>query len=202
MKNNLRVSYSVLSKIAMGNPQDAIDAYLKRVEPTQMMIDGSLAHKRWEEEINTTGRIPLDFDRLNLDKLRTETKLESNYTKLGDYNIILSGIIDVIAYERGLLIDFKYSTSSPTVWLDTYQLGVYKVLVDKETDYIITMGSIFCFDYQKQKPSSSYVFFTNQYIIDTKKWILDNTKKFIEAIESTDASTKELIKLKIKNDSL
>lgn len=173
-----RLSYSVLNPFSQGNTQQALDNYLKVENPSPEMIKGKEMHTKWEKEILELDRIPMDFGKYDYQGLLSEQKYSEMLPfSTEDETAIFSGVIDCIVPDIGLIIDFKYTTSSSADWLSSYQLGCYYYLLHKHMP--LKLGSIFAYNRNTGDADTSYRLLTDKYLSETENWILSNSREFI-----------------------
>lgn len=132
MSKVYRLSFSILDKVRLGYIDEAINMFNRVPLPaTPAMELGKKYHKLWEKQIKATGHIPemLGGEKL-ADGWTIEKKLVKRF-KLGENIVEFVGVYD--NYEPGAAVptmrDWKMSKSSATVYTQSYQHSVYKVLV-------------------------------------------------------------------------
>jgi len=136
----VKLSYSILHAWEMKRFEDAIGMYLgKDIPATPYMELGKLKHQQWADYTQATGKL---HQELGTDKL-IKPIVEQKYQKLipfsEDIQILVRGIIDL---EHGdTLVDYKCGISTPSSYIDGWQLDLYKLLRPHAT-----LGMYICFD--------------------------------------------------------
>lgn len=137
----MRVSYSILSAWARGDYDRAVAPFTGReIEPTEAMTNGKNQHEVWERHGRKTGSLPNEFggDKLVNPLFESDTKRAVRLPEPYDW-IELSGVLDVLHNDEREAGDFKLSKAGLSIWTNSYQHKVYKVLypkIEKFTYYV------------------------------------------------------------------
>ena len=136
----VKLSYSILNAWSSAKFEDAIAMYLgKQIPSTPYMELGKIKHTQWENYTNRTGEL---HPELKGGKI-VNPIVEQKYSKLlplsDDYQILIRGIIDLETEDT--LIDYKCGRSTPSSYVDGWQLDLYKLLRPHAT-----LGKYLCFN--------------------------------------------------------
>jgi len=127
--NKLRLSWTLLNLWQQGKVDEAVAFYLKlERKETPEMVKGKELHKLNEENLKEARKFIKEFGGLELKKPRVEWKIEMNYNELFD----LVGVIDAYDEETKTLYEFKTGKMSAISYLNSHQLGIYSLLLQKE----------------------------------------------------------------------
>lgn len=175
MTNRLRASYTILRAWEEGRTDDAIAMYLKLYEiDSPQMKAGREWHKKWQGEIESTGKKPEVFGEKKMEKWKTEWRIEVD---VEDW-MSLRGVIDLVEFlvpEGDTVIveptDFKTGMSSASDYANTYQLPLYAYLL--RTKGLTTRRGIYAhYDQYQRKADTSYVWLTDNRLRDALEWAI------------------------------
>ena len=127
----MRLSYSFLSAWDRGDIDNAIALYFHNKgsysqESERRMNDGILLHEELDRYITKFGNLPDWFSNVKLGKGRTEQKLVARYNDIFE----LSGMMDYLDTENGVIYDWKFGTTSALDWAGTWQMPLYFLICD------------------------------------------------------------------------
>lgn len=167
MTPRIKVSYTILNAWASGKYEDAIK-YFFRLDVTQTpaMKEGQEYHKRWENEIQATKKLPEVFGSKQLISPSPE-----QYIKVDVNNwLVLSGKID--CYDKPTIYEFKTGRQTSEDIARSKQPGVYAVLSTLNKQYV-DRAEIYCFNQhvKNDNKSMSIVYLTDQVLEDSLNWI-------------------------------
>jgi len=163
----IKVSYTILNAWAQGRHEDAIKYFFKLdVTQTPAMKEGSDYHKRWEQEIQMTNRLPEVFGGKQLIKPSPEQYIKVD---INDW-LILSGKID--CYDKPTIYEFKTSRQTSEDIVRSKQPGVYAVLSTLNKQYV-DRCEIYCYNQhlKNDNKSMSIVYLTDKVLEDALNWI-------------------------------
>ncbi len=133
MSQDLRLSYSLASQfekfMTAGHPFPGDEKKLlnsihgKPNKTSLAMMVGKLIHRIFEEETLATGKMP---ECLNLDMgdIKAEQRVEA---RLNDW-CVMSGVMDAVAEDGRVVVDYKVGMGDIATYLGTHQKGCYKFL--------------------------------------------------------------------------
>jgi hypothetical protein len=163
----IKVSYSILNAWATGKYEDAIKYFFKLdVIQTPAMKEGSEYHKRWENEIRNTKKLPEVFGSKQLINPSAEQYIK---VEVNDW-LILSGKID--CYDKPTIYEFKTGRQTSEDIARSKQPGVYAVLSTLNKQYV-DRAEIYCFNQhlKNDNKSMSIVYLTDTVLEDALNWI-------------------------------
>lgn len=166
MKNNVfRASYSVLQQWQSGNYERAVEMYFHLGDfVTPAMADGRAWHKKWEDHVNKTKTMPLQFGGRPLNNPVAEGK---KIVKITDW-LHLSGVID--CYDKPIIYEWKTGKQSSEAYASNHQAGVYGVLSTMSGLYA-EQCHIYRYDQYVNKYDMSIVHLTDKLLQDSLNWI-------------------------------
>lgn len=136
----VKLSYSILHAWEQKRFEDAIAMYLgKELPSTPYMELGKLKHQQWADYTMATGRMHPELGEDTLIKPIVEQKYEKRIPFNDDIEILIRGIIDL--EHSNILIDYKCGRSTPSSYIEGWQLDLYKLLRPEAT-----LGVYICFD--------------------------------------------------------
>lgn len=186
-----RLSFSILDKVRLGYIDEAISMFNRVPLPaTPAMELGKKYHNLWEKQILKTGRIPdmLGGEQLT-DGWTVEKKLVKRF-RLGDNVVEFVGVYD--NYEpnapQPTLRDWKMTTSSATVYSNSYQHSCYKVLVPDATVFEyrckhpfildqLTIARIHLTDAQRERGLEFIRTYAGEFIQQYEWYLQDNQRR-------------------------
>lgn len=128
--------------------------YGKWKAPTPQMEFGTEQHKRWEQEVKETGRLPMVFGGTELIKPITE---KYHLVQVYDW-LWLSGIIDLQYGENGeIIVDYKTGRGSASSYTNSLQVGCYKILQPQAKQF-----RFLCWNQYEDKVTTSAVWLTDK----------------------------------------
>ena len=152
----IKLSYSILNAWASGKFEDAVAMYLGKPLPsTPYMELGKTKHAQWENYTNKTGELHPELGGGKLDNPIVEQKYEKMIPFSEEYQILVRGIIDLEVGDR--LIDYKCGRSTPSSYVDGWQLDLYKLLRPHAT-----IGEYLCFNPYDNTKSIGIKFLNNR----------------------------------------
>lgn len=129
----IKVSHSLLKKVEDGYIDEAIAIYQGKTLPkTPQMELGNKWHRVWQNETDQTKRLPKEFGSLPLGEFKTEYKLRRDF-KLGEYDIVLTGVMDLYQPDTKIARDYKCGKTSIAGHLSSAQHAVYSILAPFDT---------------------------------------------------------------------
>ena len=175
----IKVSYTILNAWSQGKYEDAIK-YLYKIDVVQtpQMKAGSEWHKKWETEIQATGKLPELFGGKQLIKPSPEQYIKVDVNEW----LILSGKID--CYDKPTIYEFKTGRQTSEDIVRSKQVGVYGVLSTLNKQYV-DRAEIYCYNQylQNDNKSMSIVHITDKVLEDSLNWIqtiAGDIKNYIE----------------------
>ena len=151
----LKISYSIINLWLKGDISGVVEALNGHwQEPTEAMAYGLRKHKDWENYVNETKCLPMEFGGGELINPKTE-----QYRKLCvmDDWLWLSGIADLQYGNKGqVLVDYKTGKGSANQYANSLQVGCYKVLFP-EAKYF----KFLCYNQQEDKITTSIIRLTD-----------------------------------------
>ncbi len=124
----VKLSYSILHAWEMGRYEDAVASYLgKGIPETPYMKLGKLYHEKYEQYTNIHGKLHPELGGYDLYNPITEQKYEKIIPFSDDIQILWRGVID-LEDDRGILVDYKCGRTSPSSYIEGWQLDSYKLL--------------------------------------------------------------------------
>lgn len=130
----VKLSHSILSAWAMGRQEDAVGMYMgKDLPATPAMELGKAYDEIWEKYVQDNGKLPEELGGREL----VSPVLQQKYRKLipfsDDYQILLSGVPDMVSGEGTEITDFKCGRSTAGDYIERFQLDYYKFLLPDAT---------------------------------------------------------------------
>lgn len=166
INNKFRASYSILSMWKSGNWEMATKAYFKLEKfITPAMDDGRKWHKKWEEHINLTKTLPVEFGGGKLTDPKTEGKKVVELESWLD----LVGVVD--CYDKPIIYEFKSGKSSSEVYAGSEQVGVYGVLATM-SGLLAERAEIYHYDQYNKRSDMSIVWLTDELLKKSHEWIV------------------------------
>ena len=131
----VKLSHSILSAWAQGKQEDAIGMYLgKDIPATPAMKLGKAWDEIWEKYIRDTGLMPKelagDFNQeFTLNMPVMQQKYRKTIPFSDQYQILLSGVPDLVHNDGKIIVDFKCGRSTANDYIERFQLDYYKLLL-------------------------------------------------------------------------
>jgi len=167
-KQKFRASFTVLNYWSKGQIDNAIKAYFKMDQYiSREMAEGKNIHKEFELYINNNKKLPKEIGGKKLLKPQCEFKLVSELFDWCD----LVGVIDCLDIQT--IYEFKTGLSSSGAYIDTYQIGIYAVLL-LLNDIKTTRGVVYSFNQYSKKYDVSMIYITDKLVKDSLNWIETN----------------------------
>ena len=149
-----------------GNWEIATKAYFKLEKfATPAMMDGRKWHKTWEDHINATKTLPLEFGGAKLNDPKVEGK---KVVELEDW-LDLVGVID--CYDKPIIYDWKTGKQSSEVHAGDEQVGVYGVLATMSGLYV-EKAEIYHWDQYLKLSDMSIVWLTDELLKKSHDWVV------------------------------
>ena len=141
----VKLSYSILRAWEQARFEDAIGQYLGKPLPaTPYMELGKLKHQQWADYTMKHQKLHPELGGYDLTNPIVEQKYEKLLPFSEDIQILWRGVIDL--EDKGILVDYKCGRTTPSSYIDGWQLDAYKLLRPKATG-----GEYICFNpYTKQ----------------------------------------------------
>ena len=175
-----RVSFSILEPWSKGDYDTALQRYYhKEVQPTEAMIEGKILHKKWEQEINTTGKLPKVFGDMVLDHPETELKI----TMIIDKWIQFVGVIDCI--EGHTIYDWKTGRSGVQRYASSWQPRCYQALADAN-GYAIDTAMILFHNQHEQFVQKGKIYLNEKTKNDAIEFIRTYSSEMKDALDKTE----------------
>jgi hypothetical protein len=128
----VKLSFSILSAWEKGRWESAVGMYLGKDLPSTLYMDlGKVKHQQWADYTMRTGRMHPELGGDEFKQPIVEQKYEKRIPFSDDIEILIRGIIDV--EDDNVLIDYKCGRSTPSSYVDGWQLDLYKLLRPKAT---------------------------------------------------------------------
>jgi len=164
-KQKFRASYSILSKWAGGQWEEAIKMYFKLETYTSpQMAEGKKWHEKWDIYITTNKALPLELGGKILISPITELKKVVNLQHWLD----LVGVID--CYDNNTVYEFKTGKQSSDAYASSKQLSIYGLLCTYAGLYV-EKAEIYHFDQYIGKYDMSVIWITDNMLKDAYNWI-------------------------------
>ena len=128
----VKLSHSILSNWAMGRQEEAIGQYLGKPYPaTPAMELGKTWDEIWNEHIIRTNDMPYELSKVavQLNNPVVQQKYRKTIPFSDDYQILLSGVPDLVHDNGKVIVDFKCGRTRATDYIDGFQLDYYKLLL-------------------------------------------------------------------------
>lgn len=136
----VKLSYSILSAWEKRRFEDAIGMYLGKDLPTTPYMElGKVKHKQWADYTMKHGTLHPELGGDDLHMPIVEQKYEKIIPFSDDIQILIRGVIDL--EDDNVLIDHKCGRSTPSSYIDGWQLDLYKLLRPNAT-----LGKYLCFN--------------------------------------------------------
>ena len=160
-----RASYSILSKWAGGQWEEAIKMYFKLETFTSPeMAEGKKWHEGWEKHIIATQALPLELGGKVLTSPVPELKKVVELRPWLD----LVGVVD--CYDSGTIYEFKTGKQSSEAYASSKQIGIYGLLCTYAGLYV-EKAEIYHYDQYLKKYDMSVVWITDEMLKDAFNWI-------------------------------
>lgn len=141
----VKLSHSILSAWAMGRQEEAVGMYLGKPLPASEAMElGKTYDEIWNDYILTHKERPLELGGGKLENPQVQVKFRKRIPFSDDYEIVLSGVPDMIDTATGdydgvkfkapMIIDeHKCGRTTANQYIDRFQLDYYKLLVPDAT---------------------------------------------------------------------
>lgn len=182
----IKVSYSILNAWAQGKHEDAIRYFFKLETVTSpAMLAGRDWHKKWEDEIGRTKKLPELFGGKPLVNPSPEQYIRVDVNEW----LTLSGKID--CYDKPTIYEFKTGRQTSEDIVRSKQVGVYGVLATLNKQYV-ERAEIYCYNQHLQTDalSMSIVHITDKVLQDSLNWVETLASEMKEYIEKNDLYSK------------
>ena len=128
----VKLSHSILAAWAMGRQEDAVGMYLgKPLAATPAMELGKAWDEIWEGVILKTGVMPKELATVSYELVTPV--VQQKYRKIipfsDQYQILLSGVPDLVHDDGKVIVDFKCGRTNATDYIEKFQLDYYKLLL-------------------------------------------------------------------------
>lgn len=139
----VKLSHSILSAWAQGKQEDAIGMYMgKDIPATPAMELGKAMDQLWNIYIEKHHRRPEELGGGELTDPVTQQKYRKIIPFNDEYQILISGVPDLVHGEGGTIIDeHKCGRTPATDYVHRFQLDYYKLLIPEAT-----MGVYRCYN--------------------------------------------------------
>ena len=164
--SKFRASFSVLSTWESGQWERAIKMYFKLDKfTTRQMAVGKDFHKKWENCILKTNKLPDVFGSKELSKPKPEFK---KVIQIEDW-LELVGVIDCI--DKETIYEFKTGITTSESYASTMQPAVYAYIA-KESGFDVKKVVIYHHNQYTNRQDMSIVWIDDELVKKAKNWVV------------------------------